>query len=56
MASTEPAGPNLGIGGSLVGAFMSPGSSDYFVHQLQTNKDDTAGSVSVLNYQYDELT
>ena len=55
MPTTEPTGANLGIGGSLAGALSSAGSSDYLVHQIQTDSGDTAGSTSTMNYQYDEV-
>ena len=55
MPTTEPAGANLGIGGSLTGTLDAVGESDYLVHQIQTDAADTAGSTSTLNYQYDEI-
>jgi len=54
MPSSEPAGANLGIGGSLTGALTAAGLSDYLVHQIGTNVADVAGSTSTMNYQYDE--
>lgn len=54
MPTSEPATANLGIGGSLTGALTDVGASDYLVHQIQTDADDTAGSSSTMNYQYDE--
>lgn len=54
MPSADPAAANLGIGGSLTGALTATGSSDYLVHQINTNGADTAGSTSTMNYQYDE--
>lgn len=54
MPTSEPASANLGIGGSLTGALTATGSSDYLVHQIQSNASDTAGSTSTMNYQYDE--
>lgn len=55
MPSSVPATANLGIGGSLTGALTAAGSSDYLVHQIQTNAADVAGSTSTMNYQYDEV-
>ncbi len=55
MPTSVPASANLGIGGSLSGALTAAGSSDYLVHQIQTNAADTAGSTSTLNVQYDEI-
>jgi len=52
--TSEPTDANLGIGGSLTGELTTTGESDYLVHQIQTDTDDTAGSTSTLNYQYDE--
>lgn len=54
MPTSEPGSANLGIGGALAGALTGTGSSDYLVHQIQTDAGDTAGSTSTLNYQYDE--
>jgi hypothetical protein len=54
MPSSVPATANLGIGGSLTGALTAAGSSDYLVHQIQTDAGDVAGSTSTMNYQYDE--
>jgi len=54
MPTSEPSGANLGIGGSLGGSLTAAGSSDYLVHQIQTDAGDTAGSTSTMNYQYDE--
>lgn len=55
MPTSNPGAANLGIGGSLSGALTATGSSDYLVHQIQTNVADVAGSTSTLNYQYDEV-
>lgn len=54
MPSADPGAANLGIGGSLTGALTATGSSDYLVHQIQTDAGDTAGSTTTMNYQYDE--
>jgi len=54
MPTSEPASANLGIGGSLSGSLSGTGSSDYLVHQIQTDAGDVAGSTSTMNYQYDE--
>lgn len=54
MPTSEPASANLGIGGSLTGNLTAAGSSDYLIHQIQTNGADVAGSTSTLNLQYDE--
>jgi hypothetical protein len=54
MPTSVPATANLGIGGSLTGALTAAGSSDYLVHQIQTDAGDVAGSTSTMNYQYDE--
>lgn len=54
MPTSDPGAANLGIGGSLSGSLTATGSSDYLVHQIQTNGADTAGSTSTMNYQYDE--
>ena len=54
MPTSTPGTANLGIGGSLTGSLTATGSSDFLVHQIQTNGADTAGSTSTMNYQYDE--
>lgn len=54
MPTSEPATANLGIGGSLSGSLTAVGSSDYLVHQIQTDAGDVAGSSTTMNYQYDE--
>ena len=54
MATSEPTGANLGIGGALAGNLEAAGSSDYLVHQIGTDGGDVAGSTSTMNYQYDE--
>lgn len=54
MPTSEPTGANLGIGGSLTGQLTTTGSSDYLVHQLQTDSATTAGASCTMNYQYDE--
>lgn len=54
MPTSAPGSANLGIGGSLTGSLTATGSSDFLVHQIQTNASDTAGSTSTMNYQYDE--
>lgn len=54
MPTSAPGTANLGIGGSLTGNLTATGSSDYLVHQIQTNAADTAGSTTTMNYQYDE--
>jgi hypothetical protein len=55
MPTSVPATANLGIAGALTGTLTAIGSSDFLVHQIQTNASDTAGSTSTLNYQYDEV-
>ncbi len=54
MPTSTPATANLGIAGLLTGSLTAIGSSDYFIHQIQTNVADVAGSTSTINYQYDE--
>ena len=55
MPSSAPGSPNLGIGGSLTGSLTSTGYSDFLVHQIQTASTALAGSVTTMNYQYDEI-
>jgi len=55
MPTSAPGTANLGIGGALTGTLTATGSSDFLVHQIQTNAADTAGSTSTQNYQYDEV-
>lgn len=54
MPTSTPGSANLGISGALNGSLTATGSSDFLVHQIQTNAADTAGSTSTMNYQYDE--
>ncbi len=54
MPTSEPASANLGIGGSLSGSLTGTGSSDYLVHQIQTDAGDVAGASCTMHYQYDE--
>src|SRR5215213_1323892 len=44
MPTSTPGSANLGIGGSLSGSLTATGSSDYIVHQVQTNASDVSGS------------
>jgi len=55
MPTAAPATANLGIGGSLTGSLTAIGSSDYLIHQIQTDLTDIAGSTSTMNYQFDEV-
>lgn len=54
MPTSVPATANLGIGGSLTGSLTATGSSDYLGHQITTDASATAGSTSIMSYQYDE--
>ena len=56
MPTSEPSGPNLGIGGSLSGSLTSEGYSDYWVLQLQTSASTPPGDVNTKTFtmQYDE--
>lgn len=54
MPTSEPVSANLGIGGSLSGSLTGTGSSDYLVHQIQTDPADTVGATTTMHYQYDE--
>lgn len=54
MPSSAPGSANLGISGSLTGALIAPGYSDFLVHQIQTATPAQAGSTTTLNYQFDE--
>lgn len=55
MPTSVPGTANLGIAGSLAGSLIATGSSDFLVHQIQTNAGDTAGATCTMNYQYDEI-
>ena len=54
MPTTEPTDANLGIGGALAGELTAAGSSDYLVHQIQTDAGDVVGASCTMHYQYDE--
>lgn len=56
MPTSEPTGPNLGIGGSLSGELTSNGTySDYLVHQIYVDANTTAGASCTLNFKYEEV-
>jgi hypothetical protein len=55
MPTSEPTGANLGIGGSLAGEITVAGSSDYLVHQVQSDAGDIAGASTTMHYQYEEV-
>jgi hypothetical protein len=55
MPTSEPASPNLGIGGSLTGALTAPGYSDYVVHQVRTTASATVGATISLVFGYEEV-
>jgi hypothetical protein len=55
MVTSEPASPNLGIGGSLTGALTAPGYSDYLVHQIRTTASATTGATLTLRVGYEEV-
>ena len=54
MPTTEPTDANLGIGGALAAELTAAGSSDYLVHQIQTDAGDVVGASCTMHYQYDE--
>jgi len=54
MPESEPGSANLGIGGALAGELTAAGSSDYLVHQIQTDVGDVVGASCTMHYQYDE--
>jgi len=57
MPESEPAGPNLGIGGSLAGAISAaPAYSDYGVFQLDVTASTPAGALNTKTFtmQWDE--
>lgn len=59
MPTSEPAGANLGIGGSLTGEITAVGKSDYLVHQLQLDVTAIAGvaltGAAGMQYKYTEV-
>jgi hypothetical protein len=55
MPTSEPASPNLGIGGSLTGSLTAAGYSDYLVQQIRTTASATAGSTVQLRVGYEEV-
>lgn len=56
LPASEPAGANLGIGGSLSGNLTAVGKSDYCVIQMQTTASTPPGAVNqkTMIFQYDE--
>lgn len=55
IPSSEPSGPNLGIGGSLTGSLTAAGKSDFWVHQLGVASSTTAGASMTITWQWDEV-
>lgn len=58
MPVAEPAGANLGIGGSLAGAITTvPAYSDFCVLQLDVTASTPAGALNqkTITYQFDEI-
>ncbi|MDO8725476.1 MAG: hypothetical protein Q7J35_05365 [Candidatus Methanoperedens sp.] len=59
MPTSEPAGANLGIGGSLTGEITTVGKSDFLVHQLQLDGTAVAGvtltGANGMTYKYTEV-
>lgn len=59
MPTSEPAGANLGIGGSLTGEITTVGKSDFLVHQLQLDGTAVAGvaltGANGMMYKYTEV-
>jgi len=59
MPTSEPAGANLGIGGSLTGEITAVGKSDFLVHQLQLDGTAVAGvtltGANGMTYKYTEV-
>lgn len=54
MPTSPPGSANLGIDGSLGGSLTAAGYSDFLVHQIQTSPSALSGSITTMNYQYDE--
>ena len=58
MPTTEPTGPNVGIGGSLSGQITSaPNYSDWCVFQLDVTESTPAGALytKTFTFQWDEV-
>lgn len=55
MPASEPAGANVGIGGSLAGELTGAGETDLIYAQLQTEAGATAGAAFDINIQRDEV-
>ena len=59
MPTSEPAGANLGIGGSRTGEITAAGNSDFLVHQLQLDGTAVAGvaltGANGMTYKYTEV-
>jgi hypothetical protein len=53
MPTSVPASTNIGVGGATTG-LTGTGSTDFILHQIQSDAGDVAGSTSTMNYQYDE--
>ena len=55
VPTSEPAGPNIGIGGVLLGQLSAPGRSDYLLHQVRTTTAVAVGFLLTLFYGYEDL-
>lgn len=55
LPNSEPANPNLGIGGSLSNLITTPGESDFLVHQLQSDNNTLYGSSINIVWRYIEI-
>ncbi len=54
LPTSQPASPNLGIGGSLQGVLTVPGTTDFLVSQHRYRADALAGfPAGILTFEYD---
>jgi hypothetical protein len=52
LPTSEPASPNIGIGGSLTGQLTAPGRSDYYLLQVRPTALAVSGTSVVASFGY----
>jgi len=55
VPTSAPGSANLGIGGSLTGEIVAPGSSDHAVSIITTTGSAVAGTTLTVTFRYDEI-
>lgn len=55
VATSEPSGANIGIGGALAGTITTTGYSDYIIIQAVVPSGSTIGNQVTFTFAYDEV-